>query len=451
MYAHSLLFYSGLILASQASGANFDLRILKGRGIKVMIFAFCNFFITFGVAYATTLILPSGSSWRGELSNESSFYVYYACLLTATSLPMTFLILDDLGIKNDLGKFVIGTSTIATILLFTLMSVGESMISLNPIFGNGLIPFRIGMLLLLIAVQASIQWFWNRGLALEASKEVKNDKNWYARTSTDQSILIVCYGLGCACISERLGYTPVLGAYLAGVFLPYDDHIRHAFQKLIKWMARWILLPMFFYDVGMHFDIRHLAALDWGFIVMHFVIFFSTKVLMAPISKYFLGFSWNDSFFMASIANCRGFNALIVGSVANGFGQFGPALYAMSVLFSIISSICAAVGCKVFYYRCQCSYSSSVCNTSAHLPTCREIARLKDIGVFEQQLQEEVEKVTIAPHASSCSEDLCAHFINVMFQAHLAAQEFGHLTIRPFYKYVLARFNLLNFNPRNIC
>jgi Kef-type K+ transport system membrane component KefB len=212
-----------------------------------MFFSICNFFITFGVAYATTLILPSGSSWRGELANDGSFYMYYACLLTATSLPMTFLILDDLGIENDLGKFVIGTSTVATVLLFTFMSVGESMIILSPTFGNGIIPFRIGMLLLLIAVQASIQWFWNRGLAIEASKDARNEKSWYVRTSTDQSIMIVCYGLGCACISERLGYTPVLGAYLAGVFLPYDDHIRHAFQKLVKWMARWILLPMFFY------------------------------------------------------------------------------------------------------------------------------------------------------------------------------------------------------------
>ena len=69
---------------SETSGANFDLRILKGRGGKAKFFSCCNSFIAFDVAYVTTLILPSGSSWRGQGANDGSFYVHYACLVTST-------------------------------------------------------------------------------------------------------------------------------------------------------------------------------------------------------------------------------------------------------------------------------------------------------------------------------------------------------------------------------
>ena len=43
-------------------------------------------------------------------------------------------------IQNDSGKFAIGTSTIATVLRFPLMSVGERANSPDPTFGNGLVP-----------------------------------------------------------------------------------------------------------------------------------------------------------------------------------------------------------------------------------------------------------------------------------------------------------------------
>lgn len=44
----------------------------------------------------------------------------------------------------------------------------------------------------------------------------KNLHNWLERTSTDQSLLILCICLCSAVVSDRMGYTYVLGAFLAG-------------------------------------------------------------------------------------------------------------------------------------------------------------------------------------------------------------------------------------------
>jgi hypothetical protein len=65
--------------------------------------------------------------------------------------------------------------------------------------------------MLLIVIRFVIQWVLSRRLVLETAKDVTNQKSWYVSTSTHQSITIVC----CSFISERLGYTPVLGCFLA--------------------------------------------------------------------------------------------------------------------------------------------------------------------------------------------------------------------------------------------
>eukprot|EP00047_Mylnosiga_fluctuans_P017869 m.65040 g.65040 ORF g.65040 m.65040 type:complete len:748 (-) comp7302_c0_seq2:178-2421(-) len=344
-----MLGYIGLILASMSSGANFDKRILKGRYGQVLLFSTFNIFVTFGSAFGAAAIIPSTDGWRGPKYEDTSFQFYFGSALCATSLPMTFLILDDLKLTNNLAKFTIGTSTMATIYLFTLVSVASSLESADGNFHDGIIPFRIGMLFVMFIVLHLLQVFWHWGF------EKYGRQSWFGRTSTDQSLLIIVLGLVCSVVTERLGYTFVLGAYAAGAFLPYDDEIRGNFSKLIKWGARWLMLPLFFLSIGLNFDLRHIGGTDWGYIVLLLVWGHVTKALCAPFAHYVLGFSWNDAMFATSIANCRGFNALIVGTVGynNGEGVFGPVMFALCVMFSVISSCEAGVFCRVFHNREQ--------------------------------------------------------------------------------------------------
>jgi hypothetical protein len=83
---------------------------------------------------------------------------------------MTFLILDELKMKNQLARFMIGTSTMATILLFTLASIANSfsMGSNATVFGPYLVLFRIGML---FVVLAGLAGRWSKNAAFIHQRE----------------------------------------------------------------------------------------------------------------------------------------------------------------------------------------------------------------------------------------------------------------------------------------
>ena len=119
---------------------------------------------------------------------------------------------------------------------------------------------------------------------------------------------------------------------------------------------------MFFLYIGLEFDVRGLTAENWGVIFLCLAWGYVSKALCAPFAWFFLGFSWTDSFFLTSIANCRGFNALVVGVAAynNGNGQFGRAMFATAVLFSITTSTFAGVLCKYFYSHSRIMQSEEV-------------------------------------------------------------------------------------------
>eukprot|EP00667_Euglena_gracilis_P002441 EG_transcript_2441 len=347
----------GLILASATSGAAFDRNVLVGQRLKVVVFAVLNIGITFASCFALLLFFPTTSEFVGPNYIKESYEVYFGSAITSASLPMAFLILDELKMRNNLARFLIGASTIGTILLFTLASIANSFATRDSsIFGPFLAIFRICCLIALLLFLWPIQYFWQLALRKEMHR-------WFWRTSTDQSVLILTLCIASSVVTERLGYTFILGAFFAGAFLPSpvldplgDEGkaglIRANFPKLIKYVSRWIMLPCFFLDIGLQFDIRYIGA-DWGWVAVALVWGTVFKMLLIPICYFGFKMTWNDSCFSFSLAQCRGFNALIIGAAALEVKQFGPATFTISVLFSVFSSCLAGWLCQVFHSREQ--------------------------------------------------------------------------------------------------
>ena len=347
-----MLGYIGLIFSSISSGSNIDLRLIKGKTIKIAMFSLFNIFVSLSASYGLFKLIPRTEGFMNQNSNifiENSYWLYFGAILSTTSLPMAFLILDELKIKNlDLHNFAIVSTTLTTIITFILVSIANSFENIDPIFDNvyKLISFRIGMLILIILTMILIQYLWNYGL----KKYGLEKQNWFNRTSTDQTLLIICMNMGFAVATNYLGFSYVLGAFLGGCFLPYNDNIRKEFTKQTKFFSRWILLPLFFLDVGLQFDIRYLTMIDWEYVFLCLSWGYFFKALCMPFAYYVLKFDFYDSCFMTSIANCRGSNALVIGLLAykGGLGQFGPTMFVISVLFSISTSVLAGFLCRYF-------------------------------------------------------------------------------------------------------
>lgn len=103
-----------------------------------------------------------------------------------------------------------------------------------------------------------------------------------------------------------------------------------------------MFLPQFFLSAGLQFDLRDLKAQSVPFVILFLVLAFLAKAALVPITRVLLRQSWRDSAFCASLANCRGFNALIIAQVGAQYGLIGPSFVITCTLLSIFST--AATG-----------------------------------------------------------------------------------------------------------
>jgi hypothetical protein len=76
---------------------------------------------------------------------------------------------------------------ISTIMIFTLTSISDAEAIPNAVFGKGLVPFRIAILVMIMTVLFAMHKFWTWG--------IDNTKHrWFTRTSTDMNLVIICLG-----------------------------------------------------------------------------------------------------------------------------------------------------------------------------------------------------------------------------------------------------------------
>ena len=109
---------------------NIDLRLFKGRFMKVMSFALFNFGTAFGSAYWLLQYLPQtpGFQKQGTHFSYPAYCLYFAIIVGTSSLPMTFLIIDDLKLNHvDLSKYTVAATTVVTIFTYVLLSVASSL------------------------------------------------------------------------------------------------------------------------------------------------------------------------------------------------------------------------------------------------------------------------------------------------------------------------------------
>jgi len=89
---------------------------------------------------------------------------------------------------------------------------------------------------------------------------------------------------------------------------------------------------------GLNLDLRQLKAESIPYVLLFLVLAFAAKAALIPCSHYLLKLGWRDSAFCASLANCRGFNTLIVAQIGLKYNLIGPSFFITCILLSLLST-----------------------------------------------------------------------------------------------------------------
>jgi Kef-type K+ transport system membrane component KefB len=226
-----------LVLMFQA-GMEIDFRLLKGRGLRGMVFQL--------LLFGTTLTL---AAFCAGAVNQDAFI---ALVLSTTSLGLVMPTLREAGEQGTpFGQTVLIAATVAdflTLLGITLVVLwrqsGLSWAFVAPV------PLFAGFGLALWAARLWAWWNPERAEALLLGSSMQEQG---VRMSLALLFLFVS-------LSELAHLEPVLGAFMGGCILSFVLRKKESLESKISVIGFGFLIPLFFIHVGMGFDVANILT-----------------------------------------------------------------------------------------------------------------------------------------------------------------------------------------------
>jgi CPA2 family monovalent cation:H+ antiporter-2 len=309
----------GVIFLLLFIGMEFDLRQLRSIGAPAILIGSFEVGAMMGIGFVlgTAMGLDSVNS------------VYLGALIAISSTAVTLKILSELRLLEERAtRLVIGILVIedfAAVIILSSLS-GTSGATLSPTGILGVIVLVIVFFFSTIFVGAQIVPWSFRRLESLGSEEVLT-----------VAALGVCFGT--ALIAVLLGFSPAMGAFLAGVLIGESgvlDSIRPRFEPI-----RDLFAAIFFVSVGMLI----IPAEFVGSIIPILIVtgvFLVGKVAATGGITFLLGYGGRDALAVGTRMARTGEFSFIIGNVGIKSGAMRPDLYAVIAGVTVITTFIGA-------------------------------------------------------------------------------------------------------------
>lgn len=246
-----------LVLMFQA-GMEIDFKLLRGQGRKAMWFHSILFGLTILIAWAWAIFLSKGT--------------FITLVLSTTSLGLVMPILKEAKIHNqDFGQTVLIAATLADFL--TLLGITFYVLFMQKGFGFELLaplPLFIGFAFLLWGARLWAWWYPEKAEKLLLTETLQEQG---VRVSLALLFLFIF-------LSEAVNLEPVLGAFMGGCILSFVLRKKENLESKISVIGFGFLVPMFFINVGMGFEIQNILTIER--------LLFTLKLFVASIFVKFI-------------------------------------------------------------------------------------------------------------------------------------------------------------------
>jgi Kef-type K+ transport system membrane component KefB len=227
----------GFFLLMFLSGFEIELRTFERRGIGQITTGLIVFALTLIGAYVTAISLGHGIFMTFVLATTSVG-------LVVPTLRATRRVSTPLGQAILISALLADFLTLLGVTVFALIEEHGAGVQLLAVPGFFLV---IGIALL--ALRRTAWWFPER-----FSRLFDQDDPEELGIRASLALMLVFVGL-----STVLGIEPILGAFLAGTMFALVFRHRGALEQKLTGFAYGFLIPIFFINVGIQFDLRALG------------------------------------------------------------------------------------------------------------------------------------------------------------------------------------------------
>jgi Kef-type K+ transport system membrane component KefB len=146
-----------------------------------------------------------------------------------------------------------------------------------------------------------------------------------------------------ALATEYIGIHALFGAFLLGAIIPHDSLLAREVTQKLEDIVVVLLLPAFFAFTGMRTEIGLLSEpMHWLACGVVIAVACAGKFGGSLFAARLSGLTWRDSASLGVLMNTRGLMQLIVLNVGLDLRVLSPALFAIMVIMSLVTTFAAA-------------------------------------------------------------------------------------------------------------
>jgi len=152
---------------------------------------------------------------------------------------------------------------------------------------------------------------------------------------------IILFGLVVAVLSNKLDLGPIIGAFVAGVIISLVDRRKVSFKEDVQDLEEVtfaFLIPFFFINIGMHFDVTSLAQNAY-FTIIVVVVATLSKIVGAVLATPFTSLNLRQTHLIGWGLNSRGAMELIIAEVALQNNLIPIEIYSALVFMAIVTTL----------------------------------------------------------------------------------------------------------------
>uniref|UniRef100_A0A5B7B4M0 Putative cation/H(+) antiporter 28 n=1 Tax=Davidia involucrata TaxID=16924 RepID=A0A5B7B4M0_DAVIN len=323
----------GMICHMFVLGLEMDPNILiqpPSRDSKVLSYAGMLSTLILSILVTPLLSIPNVSSLKFNLS--------LSVILFGTASPLLTRLITDLKIgKSDIGRFVVSAGIQSDLVSTVLLSLGY--ISFDPMNGFNTRDSReiltmISTLVIETIFAAKLSPIFMNWVNNE-NPEGKPMKGSHLVLSTAYVVLV------CSCSPMISGFSSMLSAFLAGIFMPREGRISKMMISRVNYFLSSIFYPLFFLWVGAESKLGNFGAghiRTWARLFFLFVVATVGKVVGTVVSGGVQGFHWPESVAIGLLLSIKGhFHVYLALVAANN--EIITLSTSMAMIFATILTI----------------------------------------------------------------------------------------------------------------
>ena len=298
--------------------------------------------VPFGLGVFATILFGFGSF---ESMQSLIPALFVGAMMTATSVGITARVLGDLGqLNSSEGVTILGGAVVDDVMGILILAIivgieATGVVSASGIFIIALKAISFWLILTLLGSWAS-PWISNFIMKLGTKK------GFYKEPSIHLCIALALAFLVSGVAEKYFGLAMIIGSYSLGLALSGTVLFKEIEEPIKR--INGFVVPVFFTVVGMQVNLQ---AVFGGDSVSNTLLFALVLSLLGILSKIFgcglpslaVGFSRKNAWRIGVGMMPRGEVALIIGGIGLASGVISEAIFGVTIIMTIITTILAPI------------------------------------------------------------------------------------------------------------